>query len=189
MEKDRLRQKSVLLFVFPLLFCALFTFDMAHANFFKWKDREGNVHYADQIHKVPKEFRNQIPGYEDSGANKGNKKAEEESPAVTPVEAEHPEMFMPTPRPKEPSSSFFDPESIMANTGVFEAAGFAAMMAGLIWLIVIAFQESPGWGASCIILPPVTLIYVGMRWEKTKIPFAILAAGFVIIAAGVTIRL
>ena len=182
MEKYRSQGRKILTFAFPLLFCALFTFDVANAETFKWKDKDGNSHYADSIYNVPEEFRNQIPGYEGYGEEEA---AEEAAPTISAIESDHPDMFTPTPRPEETSS--FGLKSILAKVGVIGAIGLVTAMAGLIWVIVVAFKENPSWGAMCIVIPPITLLYIGIRWYKTKIPFAILAAGSVAIVAGVIV--
>ena len=181
-KNNRSQGRKILTFVFPLLFCSLFTFDVANAETYKWKDKDGNSHYADSIYNVPEEFRNQIPGYEGYGADET---AEEATPTVSAIETDHPYMFTPTPRPEETGS--FSLKSILAKVGKIGAIGLVAAMAGYISVLVIAFKENPSWGAMCIVIPPITLLYIGIRWYKTKIPFAILASGSVAIVAGVII--
>jgi hypothetical protein len=50
--------------VFCLLFCLLFTVS-ASAEFYKYYDKNGNVHFTDDFNKVPPEQRAGVKGYEE----------------------------------------------------------------------------------------------------------------------------
>lgn len=59
-----------------------------------------------------------------------------------------------------------------------EILGFLLFGAGIllsivtgIWLLVLAFQESPLWGVLCLLLNPAMLVFVIMHWQETKKPF------------------
>jgi hypothetical protein len=59
-----------------------------------------------------------------------------------------------------------------------ESIGFVLMIVGGIvafgsgiWLLVVAFQESPLWGLGCIVVPFVSLVFVISHWEDAQKPF------------------
>lgn len=63
--------------------------------------------------------------------------------------------------------------------------GFALLLIGGIWLLVVTFQESIGWGIGSILIPIVSLVFVIMHWDISKKPFLIQIAGLaVLILAG-----
>ena len=56
---------------------------------------------------------------------------------------------------------------------------------GGIWLLVLAFQESVGWGLACLFVPIVGLYYVATRWEKCwKVFVSFVVASLVVCATG-----
>ena len=62
--------------------------------------------------------------------------------------------------------------------------GLIATGAG-IWLLVVAFQESPAQGLLCLFVPFYSLFYVFTRWDTAKLPFLANVAGGVLAVGGV----
>ena len=69
--------------------------------------------------------------------------------------------------------------------------GFILMMVGYligiiggIWLLVVAFQQSLGWGLGCLLLPIVSIVFAIMYWDDAKVPFLTSLAGGVLIFFG-----
>jgi hypothetical protein len=65
-----------------------------------------------------------------------------------------------------------------SKLGVFAMAGCFVFAMGLIgmaftnlWLLVIAFRESVGWGLGSMFLPFVSWIFVILHWDDAKRPF------------------
>ncbi|MBA2321158.1 MAG: hypothetical protein H0V89_08380 [Deltaproteobacteria bacterium] len=55
-----------------------------------------------------------------------------------------------------------------------------ASLAGGIWLLVLAFQESVGWGIGSLLCSPISLIFALLHLPKTWQPLALnLGAGLV----------
>ncbi len=51
---------------------------------------------------------------------------------------------------------------------VFLLLGLLAIGAGNIWLVVVAFKESVGWGIACFLIPVAALIFIITHWQATK---------------------
>jgi hypothetical protein len=62
--------------------------------------------------------------------------------------------------------------------------GIVGLVVGGLWLVVIAFQESFLWGLACLVIPFANLYFVITRWHKTKTPFLIWLAGFILMVIG-----
>jgi F0F1-type ATP synthase assembly protein I len=58
--------------------------------------------------------------------------------------------------------------------------GVLMMIVGGIWLLVVQFQTSIGWGLGSLVLPIVGLVFVFMHWEVSKKPFLWQVAGIVL---------
>ena len=65
-----------------VVFCLLFTVS-ASAEFYKYHDKNGNVHFTDDFNKVPPDQRAAVKGYEEIKATK----EEEKKPAVAEPQA------------------------------------------------------------------------------------------------------
>lgn len=65
--------------------------------------------------------------------------------------------------------------------------GVLIALVAWIWIIVLAFKESIKWGAACIFLPIVPLVYVIMY--RRFLPLAVLAVGILMYCAGLTIAI
>lgn len=62
--------------------------------------------------------------------------------------------------------------------------GVLMMIVGGIWLLVVQFQTSIGWGIGSLVLPVVGLVFVFMHWEVSKKPFLWQVAGIVLMMIG-----
>ncbi|MCP4041435.1 MAG: hypothetical protein GY731_05670 [Gammaproteobacteria bacterium] len=69
-------------------------------------------------------------------------------------------------------------------TTLLVAAGAIIFLAGWIYLVVIAFKESPIWGLAILLIPLAWLIYIPMRWKMAWKPFLALVVGFALLGAG-----
>jgi hypothetical protein len=56
--------------------------------------------------------------------------------------------------------------------------GIALILIGGVWLIMEAFDVSLLWGFGCLLVPPVSLIFVILHWQEAKKPFSLQLAGF-----------
>jgi hypothetical protein len=56
--------------------------------------------------------------------------------------------------------------------------------AGGLWLLIVAFQESIGWGLASLLIPFVALIFAITHWDKAGKPFLIGLAGNVVAIIG-----
>jgi hypothetical protein len=67
---------------------------------------------------------------------------------------------------------------------IFVVIGAIASLIGAIWIVVLAFQESIGWGIGSLLCGIVTLIYGISRWPETKVPLLLMIAGVIVEAIG-----
>jgi hypothetical protein len=72
------------------------------------------------------------------------------------------------------------------GTGLALIGGLLAF-AGWIWIVVIAFQDSVGWGIGSLLIPLVALIYGCMNSDVAKNPLIMMGAGVVLQIAGAAI--
>ncbi|MFO0799566.1 MAG: hypothetical protein U0804_19015 [Gemmataceae bacterium] len=63
-------------------------------------------------------------------------------------------------------------------------AGLIACIAGSIWMLVLAFQESVLWGLGCLFIPFVGLVFLIMHWPATKNPLFVYVGGLVGLVLG-----
>jgi hypothetical protein len=64
--------------------------------------------------------------------------------------------------------------------------GYAIGFAGWIWFLVIAFQESIGWGLACLLIPCVSLIFLVTHLDQALKPFLVNLGGGVLVFIGMT---
>ena len=57
------------------------------------------------------------------------------------------------------------------------AVGGITCLAGGIWFLVVAFQESILWGIGCLLVPFVALIFLFMHSDKALKPFLVQVVG------------
>jgi hypothetical protein len=55
--------------------------------------------------------------------------------------------------------------------------GYIVMLVGWIWILVVAFKHSLGWGLASLLIPLVGLIFVALNFAAAKKPFLIWLAG------------
>lgn len=60
------------------------------------------------------------------------------------------------------------------------------ILAGIcgIWLLVVAFKESIGWGICCLLIPFASLVFVITHWPIAKKPFLYSLVGAVVAGIG-----
>ncbi len=63
--------------------------------------------------------------------------------------------------------------------------GLIVIVAGLVWLIVLAFGTSLLWGAGSL-LPPLTVLYVARHWTVARKAIGLSALGFIPLVVGFT---
>ena len=64
---------------------------------------------------------------------------------------------------------------ILAYIGIF------IVIIGGIGLLIAAFKTSIIWGLACLLVSPVSIIYLILHWSEAKNPFFLQLAGLVII--------
>src|SRR5690349_13843694 len=74
--------------------------------------------------------------------------------------------------------------SMMILGGLLMTVGGIAAFVGSIWLLVLAFQESIGWGLASLFIPFVLLIFAIMFWNKSAKPFGVWLGGAIILVLG-----
>jgi hypothetical protein len=62
--------------------------------------------------------------------------------------------------------------------------GLIGLLAGGIWILVLAFKESLVWGLCSLFIPFVGLVFTFMHWATCKKPFGIWLAGLVVYIVG-----
>jgi hypothetical protein len=62
--------------------------------------------------------------------------------------------------------------------------GMIVLLVGGIRFLVVAFQESVGWGLGCLLVPFVSLIFLVMYWDRANRPFFVQLAGAVPLVFG-----
>ncbi len=66
-----------------------------------------------------------------------------------------------------------------------QAIGAILGMVGGIWILVLAFQKSVGWGLACLLIPCVSLVFAIQNWNEAKNPFLIAIGGAVLQVVGI----
>src|SRR3546814_433023 len=64
--------------------------------------------------------------------------------------------------------------------------GLLLIVAGVVWLVVLAFGTSLLWGVGSL-LPPITLIYVVRRWNVARKAVGLSGLGFIPLVVGFTL--
>ena len=57
------------------------------------------------------------------------------------------------------------------------ALGMLATVFAWLWLLGQAFTESPPWGVACLLLPPASLVFAIVHWERARSPFVLQLLG------------
>lgn len=59
--------------------------------------------------------------------------------------------------------------------------GSALLLVGGLLLLVEAFRERILWGLGCLLVPPVSLVFIVLHWGVAKKPFFIQLAGIAVV--------
>jgi uncharacterized membrane protein len=63
--------------------------------------------------------------------------------------------------------------------------GILIVVIGAIGFLIAAFRESILWGLGCLLISPVSIVFLFMHWPEAKNPFFLQLAGLAIfLAAG-----
>jgi hypothetical protein len=63
--------------------------------------------------------------------------------------------------------------------------GFGVAIIGSIGLLIAAFRESVLWGLGCLLISPVSVIFLFIHWDEAKNPFLLQLAGIGLILLGI----
>lgn len=63
--------------------------------------------------------------------------------------------------------------------------GYVVCLVGSIWLLVEAFKQSILWGIGCLLLAPVTIIFMIVHWPVAKRPFFLWLKGLAVVLIAV----
>ena len=63
--------------------------------------------------------------------------------------------------------------------------GYIIAAVGGIWLLVVAFKTSIGWGLASLFIPFAGLVFVFTHWDDAKKPFFINLCGIPFIVLGI----
>ena len=64
------------------------------------------------------------------------------------------------------------------------AVGGLAVVVGGIWILILAFQESIGWGIAVLLFTPATIAFIFIHWDKSKKPAVIYLLGVFLMVGG-----
>jgi hypothetical protein len=59
-------------------------------------------------------------------------------------------------------------------------AGFAGFVLGMLMLYTAAFRSGWLWGIVCLLLPPVLLLFIPLRWRRSQFGLYVLLAGLLV---------
>jgi hypothetical protein len=62
--------------------------------------------------------------------------------------------------------------------------GWAIGFVGAIWLLVVAFKKSVGWGIASLLIPFANVVFAFMNWQDSKKPFLVMVGGIVLCVIG-----
>ncbi|MEJ2478646.1 MAG: hypothetical protein P8Y78_00460 [Acidihalobacter sp.] len=62
-------------------------------------------------------------------------------------------------------------------------AGFAGLALGVLMLYAAAFRSGWLWGIVCLLLPPLLLLFIPLRWRRSQYGFYVLLAGLLVSGA------
>jgi hypothetical protein len=67
---------------------------------------------------------------------------------------------------------------------ILQYIGIGIFIIGGIGLLIETFKTSILWGVGCLLINPLTIIYLFCYWHKAKKPFSIQVAGFILMFTG-----
>ncbi len=59
--------------------------------------------------------------------------------------------------------------------------GYGITIFGGILFVITAFKKNPLWGLGCLLIYPISLIFLILHWKDAKMPFLIQISGIGII--------
>jgi uncharacterized membrane protein len=59
--------------------------------------------------------------------------------------------------------------------------GFFIIIIGAIGFLIAAFKESIFWGLGCLLLSPVSIVFLLMHWPEAKNPFFLQLVGLALV--------
>ncbi len=62
-----------------------------------------------------------------------------------------------------------------------EMLGLAILVIGGLWLLIEAFTTSILWGIGCLLITPVSLVFIFVHWDRAKSPFILQLVGLALI--------
>ena len=62
-----------------------------------------------------------------------------------------------------------------------EMLGLAILVIGGLWLLIEAFTASILWGIGCLLITPVSLVFIFVHWDRAKSPFILQLVGLALI--------
>jgi hypothetical protein len=72
---------------------------------------------------------------------------------------------------------------MLEKYGFYVLAGAVLVMAiAYIWLLIRAFRQHWAWGLTCLLFPPVLLLYLDRHWNKAQFPIWLFFCGFILAA-------
>ena len=77
----------------------------------------------------------------------------------------------------------------METLGVFlMVVGGGVCVSGGLWLLVVAFRESPLWGLACLLMPLAAFVFLFTHYDRAARPFGVslLGSGIAFIGSLVT---
>ena len=66
--------------------------------------------------------------------------------------------------------------------------GLIVFIIGGIGTLIAAFKTSIWWGLGCLLIAPVSLIFLVLHWDVAKNPFFLQLAGFALMFLGSTLQ-
>ena len=67
---------------------------------------------------------------------------------------------------------------------ILVVVGMMVVVAGGLWILVLAFQESVGWGIACLLCGIAQIIFLIQFWDRCSKPFLIQLAGLALAVIG-----
>lgn len=62
--------------------------------------------------------------------------------------------------------------------------GIAIIIIGGIGFLIAAFKNSILWGLGCLILSPISIVFLILHWQEAKNPFLLQLIGVAVVFAG-----
>lgn len=62
--------------------------------------------------------------------------------------------------------------------------GIAIIIIGGIGFLIAAFKNSILWGLGCLILSPISIVFLILHWQEAKNPFFLQLIGVAVVFAG-----